>query len=361
MLAANRLLGRRAAATARCVSIAVRIDDSRRPYSRTRCSSCTTNATSRSAGGSGRPACRPRRSDPRHVRVGSQARAARTSSDSRRQPPEIFDERQLQHAGPRPQLADRQRRDALVAVDEHGELLAVDPAVAVAHELDGHRVDPRVARLLARRRASAAGGSRCAGRCWRMSAISDVTRWKLSSSHSAAGVTDLPGPDIVRQRPIGVAQHARVVIESGEDVAGAAPRAGVDGEARRERQRPLFQPLDAQQFVAERLVLNRHGSTTSNSAISDPPLRNARAVRSSPALSARLQSIQPPRVQRASIRGECISGPSSQWSVVRVNRHGCIVTLLYTEPFLIVGFVVPTHRIEWPRPSSAIRTTATIR
>ena len=87
--------------------------------------------------------------DPRHVRVGGQARAARLQRLGG-QTSEVFDERQLQHAGPRPELADRQRRDALVAVDEHRELLTVDPAVAVAHQLDGHRVDPRVARLLAR-------------------------------------------------------------------------------------------------------------------------------------------------------------------------------------------------------------------
>ena len=87
-------------------------------------------------------------SDPGHVRVGGQARAARRQRLGG-QTSQVFDERKLQHAGPRPELADRQRSDALVAVDEHGELLAVDPAVAVPHQLDGHGVDPRVTRLLA--------------------------------------------------------------------------------------------------------------------------------------------------------------------------------------------------------------------
>ena len=42
------------------------------------------------------------------------------------------------------------------------------------------------------------------------------------------GGDELPGPDIVRQGPVRVAQHAGVVIESRKDVTGAAPRARVD-------------------------------------------------------------------------------------------------------------------------------------
>ena len=68
------------------------------------------------------------------------------------------------------------------------------------------------------------------------------------------GGDELPGPDIVGQRAVRVAQHAGVVVEAGKDVAGAAPRARVDGEARGERERALFQPLDAEQLVAKRLL-----------------------------------------------------------------------------------------------------------
>ena len=86
---------------------------------------------------------------PGHIRVGGQPRAAGLQR-LRGQTPEVFDERQLQHAGPRPELADRQRGNSLVTVDEHRELMTVDPAVAVTHQLDSHRVDPRVTLLLTR-------------------------------------------------------------------------------------------------------------------------------------------------------------------------------------------------------------------
>ena len=87
--------------------------------------------------------------DRRHVRSAA-SRARRACHRLVGQPPEILDQRELQHARPRPQLADRQRRDALIAVQEDAELVTIDAAVAVAHQFDGHRVDPRFARVLAR-------------------------------------------------------------------------------------------------------------------------------------------------------------------------------------------------------------------
>ncbi len=98
---------------------------------------------------------------PRDVAVGGPARRARRQQFLG-QPAQVLDERQLQHARPRPQLADRQRRDALVAVQELDQLLAIEPAVAVADQLDGDRVDARVTGVLARGERSAACGSRCA-------------------------------------------------------------------------------------------------------------------------------------------------------------------------------------------------------
>ena len=71
------------------------------------------------------------------------------------------------------------------------------------------------------------------------------------------GGNRLAGADIVGQRSIRIAQHAGVVIEPGEDIPGAAPGVRVDGEARGEGQRALFQPLDAEQLVAKRLIRRR--------------------------------------------------------------------------------------------------------
>ena len=64
----------------------------------------------------------------------------------------------------------------------------------------------------------------------------------------------LPGPDIFRERAVGVPQDAGVVIEPGKDVAGTAPWARVDGEARREGERTLFEPLDTEELVAKRFL-----------------------------------------------------------------------------------------------------------
>jgi hypothetical protein len=65
---------------------------------------------------------------------------------------------------------------------------------------------------------------------------------------------ELACPDVVGQRPVRVAQYAGIVVEPGKDVPRAAPRARIDGEARRERERALLQPLDTEQFVAKRFL-----------------------------------------------------------------------------------------------------------
>ena len=209
-----------------------------------------------SAGGNGLRHVRVFALDPSHVRVSGQPGAARRQGFGG-QTSEVFDQRQLQHAGPRPQLADRQRRDALVAVDEHRELLTVDAAVAVAHQLDGHRVDPCMTRLLSRRER---GQLPVVGARQMLADVPDLRRDQVEVVEQPfrRGGDELPGPDIVRQRAVGLAQYARVVVESRKDVSGAAPRVRVDGEARRERQRTLFQPLDAEQLVAKRLLQRWH-------------------------------------------------------------------------------------------------------
>ena len=145
---------------ARCASSAARSGERRSSYSRARCSICTTYAS-----------CDvPRQRHRRLLRVAVDAREQRVRGAARRarvedlvgQPAQVLDERELQHARPRPQLADRERRDALKAVEEERELRHIEAAVAVADQLDGNRVDARVARLLSRPRAAAARDSRCA-------------------------------------------------------------------------------------------------------------------------------------------------------------------------------------------------------
>jgi hypothetical protein len=54
----------------------------------------------------------------------------------------VFDERQLQGARERPQLADRQRRDRLKGGDEALQALGIEARRTPANELRGEDVDP---------------------------------------------------------------------------------------------------------------------------------------------------------------------------------------------------------------------------
>ena len=84
--------------------------------------------------------------DLRDVFVGAEAGAA---ADEKLvgEPAQVLDQREFQHARPRPELAERQRRDALITVQEQLELRQIEPAVGVAEQCDRHRVDARFARF----------------------------------------------------------------------------------------------------------------------------------------------------------------------------------------------------------------------
>jgi hypothetical protein len=58
--------------------------------------------------------------------------------------------------------------------------------------------------------------------------------------------------DVLGERGVGRAQGAGVVVEAWKDAARAPARGGVDGEARRQRQRALVETLDAEEVVAKR-------------------------------------------------------------------------------------------------------------
>jgi len=77
----------------------------------------------------------------------------------------------------------------------------------------------------------------------------------LSRSHSAAGLTKLSPVDVLGHREVGLPQDAGVVVEAREGVARVSARRGIDGEAGGQRLRPLLEPLDAQELVAEGLLV----------------------------------------------------------------------------------------------------------
>ena len=195
--------------------------------------------------------------DSRHVGVG---RAARRPRGERlvREPPEVLDEGELQHARPRPELSDGERRDGLEGVQPAHELGAIEAAVAVPDQLHGERVDARVAGLLPR------------GELGQLAVV--------AAREVLADVPDLGGDEVevveeplrrrrdelaavhvVGEGPVRLAQDADVVVEPREDAASGALRR-VHRESGRERAGPLLEALDAEQLVAEWLLGHRRGA-----------------------------------------------------------------------------------------------------
>ena len=169
-----------------------------------------------------------------------------------RQTTQVLQKRQLQHAGPGPELSDGQRGDALVALEETGQLLPIESTVAMAQDLQSDRVDANLAEMLS-------GGQR--------RQLTEVGPWQVSPNVGylscdeieiieeplACGCNEPSGSHIFRQCAIRGAQDTRIVLESGKDVPRPAS-IRVDGEARRERQGTLFESFDAEEFVAKRLL-----------------------------------------------------------------------------------------------------------
>ena len=201
-----------------------------------------------------------------------------------RQPSEILDERELQHARPRPELPDRQRGDALIAVEKRREPRNVEPAVAVADQFDGNRVDAGFARVLPQRqrRELAVVGAREIP-----ADVENVRRHEVKvveepfgrGRHEAAVV------HVGREGAVHLAKHARVLFEPGKDAAAPPPAPGIHGEACRERHRALVEPLDAEQLIAEGFEDQRDFSSPAVMSASraaaaagwrSPPRRSAR-------------------------------------------------------------------------------------
>ena len=193
--------------------------------------------------------------DPGHVGVGRTDGLAGLER-LLREPPQVLDEGQLQHAGPGPQLADGQRRHRLVAVHEAHELLPVQAAVAVTDQLHRHGVDAGVARELAR------------GELGQLAivAVREVPanvqdlgghEMEVVEEPFRGGGDELPPVHVVGHGDIGLAQDAGVVVEARQDVPRRPPGVRVEGEPGGEGLRPLFQSFDAQQLVAQGLLALR--------------------------------------------------------------------------------------------------------
>ena len=190
--------------------------------------------------------------DPRHVGVGRPDGRAGLER-LLRQPAQVLDEGELQHARPGPQLADRERRDRLVAVQEAHQLLPVEAAVAVADELHGQGVDARVARELPR---GELGQLAVVAPRQVLAHVADLGRDQVEVVEEPLRRRrdELPPVHVVGHAEVGLAQDAGVVVEAREDVPRRAAGVRVEGEAGREGLGPLLEPLDAQQLVAQGLL-----------------------------------------------------------------------------------------------------------
>ena len=170
-----------------------------------------------------------------------------------RQPPQVLDEGELDHAGPSPQLADGEGSHSLVGGHEAHELLSIQAAVGVADQLQGHGVDPRDAGHLPR---------------GQLGQVQVVMPRKVVPDAPDLGLDEvkvveepfrrrgdeLAAVDIVGQDAIGLAQHPGVVLQPREEWAGLAARIPGQREAGGEGPGPFLQALDAEELSAERLL-----------------------------------------------------------------------------------------------------------
>ena len=158
----------------------------------------------------------------------------------------VIDESQLQYAGPRPELADRERRDRLERRDEPLQALRVEPARARADELERQRVDTRQAHELVGSHAGQTLEIR------RRQVVVNVARGRRHDVE----VVEQPLRRrrhgllmrVVRKLRVEVAQRPHVILEPAEVCAPAAVAAGRNRQQRRQPARVLLEELDAQQF-----------------------------------------------------------------------------------------------------------------
>ena len=186
---------------------------------------------------------------PRDVLVRFAPRCARFQ-DLVRQPAQVLDEGELEHARPCPELADRERRDTLKAVQELEQHRTIEPAVAVPNQLHGHRIHARIS------------GVFTGGESWKRPGIrarqvaADIGNLgsdevEVVEQPVGGGDDELTGTDVLGECAIGNPQHADVVLEAGKRIARVAARVGIEGQAGRQRQSPAFEGLGAEKLVSK--------------------------------------------------------------------------------------------------------------
>ena len=304
VLAADRLLGRRAGARRGARrGRAARRGAAGRTRARAAAAARRTRRGARAASGGAAPVARARRCARRSASAARRAaRATRISSASRRRfsTRASFSMLGQAHSSPMVSGATRWKLSR-----NRAELLPVEPAVAVADELDRQRVDARVPACS--REASLGQLAVVAARqvLADLSPISAATRWKLSSSHSPAGVTNVAAVDVVGEGAVGVARATRALSSKRGKTRRARAAGRVDREAGGERARALLEPLDAR--AARRGTASRCGAARTPCA-SGTVRDDSCQVHALPTGSARHRRSRAPGGARGGMRIEGMRG-----------------------------------------------------
>ncbi len=209
----------------------------------------------------------------RHVGVGRQPGRA-IHNQRLGKPPEVFNQDELQHARPGPELTDGQRRDALVTVQELQQLLAVQAAVAVAHQFKRQHVHAGLAVVFAgrdrRQRARVPARQVPAN----LRDLGDDQR-KVVDEPVGGRRHKSSGPHVVGQRAIGGAQQAHVVFEPRERIARPASWIRIKEQAGRKNPGAVLNAVDAQQLGAQRWFHRRHAPEPFRWRRHGPPIASA--------------------------------------------------------------------------------------
>ena len=128
-------------------------------------------------------------------------------------------------------------------------MLAVEAAVRVTDDLDGQGVGTHVADPVGGRQRRQLGVVAPRQVLAQRADLGD--HQVVVVEHPLAGRRHVqPGPHVVGQQPVGLAEDAGVVLEAGEQPAAAPPR--IDGEARGQRPGVILQPLEVENLGAQR-------------------------------------------------------------------------------------------------------------
>ena len=170
------------------------------------------------------------------------------------QEPQVLDQRELEHAGPRPELADRQRRNGLKGEDEAREPVCIEPSVAVPDQLERHRMDAGLARELAcrelRQLPVVPDGEVVPHGARLRDDEMEVVEKPLGGRRNGDALVD-----VVSEATVGRVQDADVRVQPWQHVVPTRTRGRYQRQAGGERLRSLLEALEAQELAPE-----RHGS-----------------------------------------------------------------------------------------------------